>query len=45
MNSAKVNVVGAQSKAPRLYDSDIEKEAKYLDKETEGFRAKCQVSN
>lgn len=39
MNSGKVNVVGMQGKAFRTYDSNIEKEPKYLDQELAGFQA------
>lgn len=31
LNSKKVNVVGTKVISPKLYDLDIEEEAKYLD--------------
>lgn len=37
MNSKKLNVLGSQGKASRVYDSDLEKEAKYLDWILVGF--------
>lgn len=37
MNVEKVNVVGAQGKSPKLYDSNIKKEVKYLDRKIAGF--------
>lgn len=33
MNSKKVNTVGTQGKASRLYNLDMNEEAKYLDRE------------
>lgn len=44
INFEKVNVVGAQGKAFRSYDFDINKEVKYLDKELVGFQDKFQSS-
>lgn len=39
MNSENVNVVGVQGKAPRLHNSNVEEEAKYLEKDLACFWA------
>lgn len=44
LSSEEVNVMGEQGKACRSNDSDMDKEAKYLDKELAVFQSKCQSS-
>lgn len=44
MNSVKVNAVGTQGRAYISYDLDMNEDAKYLDRDLEGFRAKGQSS-
>lgn len=41
MNFKKVNFVGTLGKSPSLYDSNIKKEANYLDRDSVGFQDKC----
>lgn len=43
MNFEKVNVTGAKCKASNSYDLDIDEEAKYIDRELAGIRAKVQL--
>lgn len=42
MNFEKVKIVGAQGLTSRAYESDLKKEAKYLNCELAGFRARGQ---
>lgn len=42
MTFEKVNVVGSQDKATRSHNSDLEEEAKYLDRELVCFQTKGQ---
>lgn len=43
LNSKKVNVVGTKVISPKLYDLDIEEEAKYLDWDMAVFWAKVLI--